>query len=92
MKMFLDKVALYRRLAWPLINVLARPNPAHDRAIKLAERVQESPGLLNLVERLILVGEPSPRLRVDLDGVALNSPLMLAAGFDKESLLPSQFP
>lgn len=84
----MDKVQLYRRFAWPLLERLTRPNAAHEQVLFLAGAFQRTAPGLRLFERLAAQGGrryQSARLRMTVGGVALENPLMLAAGFDKDA-------
>lgn len=73
----------YQKYIWPILEK-TNPNVAHEKAIEWLEKVQELPFGSAVIERL-LVGErfESDRLRVDIAGLHLDNPLILAAGFDK---------
>jgi dihydroorotate dehydrogenase len=86
----MNKVRAYE-LVWPLIAALTRPNPVHDRAVAVGEALQRHPALLRVVEWAVVQGGRRPacdRLRVDLGGLPLDNPLILAAGFDKDGRCP----
>ena len=80
----MNKVALYRDIAYPLLSRFTSANRAHERAVDLAAWAQDKPLWAKL--GTVRGGVPTDeRLRVRVGGVELPNPLILPAGFDKDA-------
>src|SRR4051812_5353478 len=71
---------VYPDLVRPLL-FRADPERAHDAAVRAAELASRS----RLVCRAVAARAPDPRLAVDVAGMRFQTPLGLAAGFDKSA-------
>lgn len=77
----------YERFALPLSTAIIKdPEILHHAGINLLKSVQNSPIASTLLEKA-LIGErfKSERLQVNISGITLESPIVLAAGFDKNA-------
>jgi len=62
------------------------PEDAHLAVLKMLQVIESQPRILSLVEKTWKVRHPS--LEVDICGLRLRNPIMLAAGFDKNAVAP----